>query len=120
MAYPTPGHPLAPARSYRVLGGWYAPDGPDAETGTAELALRRGRAGAFALRFTGAQLRDPAAGLPAGYRRVFVVDAAGLGVAGCGVLVGDARTGRPVLGAAAVVLVPAPAAAGRETAPPLA
>jgi hypothetical protein len=118
VAYAAPGHPLAPARSYRVLGGSYAPDAPGAETGTAELVLRRGRAAAFALRFMGARLRSPADGLPAGHRRVFVVAAAGLGVAGCGVLVGDAVTGRAVLAAAAVAPGPAPDAAGRATGPP--
>jgi len=102
VAHAVSGHPLAPERSYRVLGGSYAPDAPRAETGAAELVLRRGRAAAFTLRFAGARLRDPAAGLPAKLRRVAVVDAAPLGVPECAVLVADLRTGRTVLAAAAV------------------
>jgi len=108
VAHAVSGHPLAPERSYRVLGGSYAPDVPGAETGTAELVLRRGRAAAFTHRFTGARLRDPAAGLPAKLRRVAVVDATPLGVPG-GVVVANLGTGRLVLAAAAVACVPPPA-----------
>ena len=111
VAHAVSEHPLAPARSYRVLGGSYAPEAPAAETGTAELGLRRGRAPAFTLRFTGARLRDPAAGLPAGIRRGRVIDATPLGASGAAVVVANFGTSRLVLAAAAVALVPPEAAA---------
>ena len=106
VAYAMSEHRLAPERGYRVLGGSYAPDAPGAESGAAELVLRRGRAPAFTLRFAGARLRAPAAGLPARLRRVAVFDAAPLGVPECAVLVADLRTGHTVLAAAAVARVP--------------
>ena len=110
-------HPLAPARAYRVLGGSYSAGAGDAPGG-AELLLRRGRAAARTLRFAGAELREPAAGLPAAHRRVAVLDVGAAGGPAGAVAVVDLDTMRTVLVATGVALAPAPAGGAEGGAPP--